>query len=347
MAAAAGGMALLVAALCWRPLMQRAGTLFLAPGSVFSLPSLLVAAIIGATAITLHRRARGRRTSLALLWRAVLRARLARNRSVRADLGFLALNTVVTGTMIGWAILSFARVEHAATLGLTAAFGPAPNPPLAPLVTALVLTVFLFLAYELAYWLDHYTSHHIAFFWEFHSVHHAAETLTPFTVWRVHPIESLKFANMTALVMAPASALAHYALGTQSAGWAIGGTNVILLAGVCLVGHLQHSHVWIPVTGRLGAVLASPAHHQLHHSADPDHFGHNLGSMLTIFDWLFGTLLIPTRQRPRLNFGVQSASAEPHGITATLITPFTRAFATLPRRKPVQTLQPAPTLSPS
>ena len=156
----------------------------------------------------------------------------------------------------------------------------------------------------------------------------AAETLTPLTSARVHPIESLKFGNILILATAPLNAVGHDMLGSATAGWTLGGTNLFLILGVCLVGHLQHSHVWIAFSGGLGRLVASPAHHQLHHSADPAHFGRNLGSTLTVFDWLFGTLLLPTRERPPLVFEVEGGGT-PHTITGGLVTPFVRAFETM------------------
>ncbi len=32
-------------------------------------------------------------------------------------------------------------------------------------------------------------------------------------------------------------------------------------------------------------MIYSPAHHQIHHSTNPDHFGKNLGAFLTLWDW--------------------------------------------------------------
>ena len=332
MAAVAGCMAVLVLVTRWRPLLAQAHYVLLAPGSVFSVFSLVIATAVAAMVIAVQRRRRGRRLGLALLRRALWPRGFFRGPSHRADFGFFALNTLATGAMIGWAVLSFSFLHSAVLHMLVARLGPAPHPALPAVAADCAMTLVLFLAYELAYWLDHYTSHHIRFFWEFHRVHHTAETLTPVTAWRVHPVELLKFGNMTMLVTAPLSATAHYALGNATNGWTLGGTNAVLIVCVCLVGHLQHSHVWIAFTGRLGRVIASPAHHQLHHSANPDHFGRNLGSMLAVFDWLFGTLLVPTRKRQALVYGVDSGLAQAHTVAGTLVVPFARAFASLARR---------------
>ena len=65
----------------------------------------------------------------------------------------------------------------------------------------------------------------------------------------------------------------------------------------------------------------SPAQHQIHHSIDPRHHNRNFGSCLSLFDWLFGTLELPPVQSPQLTFGVDREAANPHSLTALLITP--------------------------
>ncbi len=337
--------ALPVVVIKWRALVIAGRSLLLAPGSSFSLVSLGAALLVAAASIALQRWARGRRLSWRLLRRALFPRWLTHSASTRTDLGYLLLNNLATGAMIGWALFSFPVVAGWTHAALVARLGPAPAPPMGPLATDCAVTVFMFLAYEFAYWLDHFLSHKVPLLWEFHRVHHTAETLSPLTVFRVHPVESLKFYNIGVLVIAPAGALAAYALGRPSQGWLLGGANVIFIALVCLTGHLQHSHVWIAFTGPLGRVFCSPAHHQLHHSANPEHFGRNLGSGLAVFDWTFGTLLMPTRQRQKLVFGVEPGQASPHTITGALVTPFTRAWGLRPRAAPfppqLETIPPA------
>lgn len=258
--------------------------MLLSPSSSFSVLSLTAALLIAAVTIVLRRRARGRRISVKLLRQAIFPRWLMFSASTRADIAFCLLNTLLSGVMIGWAVLSFPAVVHWTDAALVTFLGPSPAPCLAPLPAAAIQTVAMFLAYEFGYWLDHYLSHEIPFLWEFHRVHHTAETLSPFTVFRVHPVESLKFYNVVILVMGATSATAGYLLGTADHAVTLGGTNVIVLAYIYCTLHLQHSHIWIAFTGLLGRIFASPAHHQIHHSTDPAHFGRNLGAGLVVFD---------------------------------------------------------------
>ncbi len=75
--------------------------------------------------------------------------------------------------------------------------------------------------------------------------------------------------------------------------------------------HLQHSHIWISCPGLAGRIFMSPAHHQIHHSADPIHFNRNFGSCLSVWDWVFGTLHQPAPRREAQSFGVDSFPRAP------------------------------------
>jgi sterol desaturase/sphingolipid hydroxylase (fatty acid hydroxylase superfamily) len=311
--------------------------IFTDPGSQFSIWSLGCALLASILFIAHRQHRRGRPFRLRPILRVVLPRRLVRGASTRADAGFFLLNNFAAGALIGWALLSFATIGHAAQFALTAVFGPA-HPRMAPLPADILQTAAMFLAYEFAYWLDHWLKHEVPFLWEFHRVHHTAETLTPATVYRVHPIDTLVFYNMAVVIMAVANAATGQLTGQPGHGITVGGSNILVLAGVFMLGNLQHSHMWIAFTGRLGHVLLSPAHHQIHHSADPGHYGKNLGSSLAIFDTLFGTLLVPEKRRQKLVFGVSADPGErgPHTITGALVTPFVRAAAAIrPAPRPI------------
>jgi sterol desaturase/sphingolipid hydroxylase (fatty acid hydroxylase superfamily) len=244
-------------------------------------------------------------------------------------MGFLLLNTLATGALIGWAILTGSQVGAAVKAGLIALFGtPAPT-ALPALATSPAATVALFLAYEVAYWLDHYTSHKIRFFWAFHKTHHTAEVLTPLTAFRVHPIESLKFSNISGLVIGATSGVLAWTFGGAAHAYTVNGANLLLVMFIFTIIHLQHSHIWIAATGVWGRVLLSPAHHQIHHSDDARHFDRNFGSTLAVWDWLAGTLYLPSARRERIGFGVGAEVDRPHSVTGALITPFVEAAESL------------------
>ena len=304
-------------------------SLLLRPGSMFSLLSLASALALAVGVLAQRRRARGRAVRVRVLMRALLPRRLLRGASMRADLGFFLLNTLITGTLIGWAVTSSTTVGRLTREILAATVGPvAPMAP-GPWAAGAIRTPLIFLAFEFGYWLDHYLKHRVPALWAFHRVHHAAETLSPLTVFRVHPVDSVIFVNIVALCSGIAAGTADALTGIRGGEFTLWGTNVVLLGFTLTVQHLQHSHLWIAFTGIWGRLLASPAHHQLHHSSDPAHYGKNLGSFLSLWDWLFGTLLIPERGRGKLTFGGEAAADWPHSVTGGLVTPFARGLASL------------------
>jgi len=155
------------------------------------------------------------------------------------------------------------------------------------------------LAYELGYWFNHWLSHKVRLLGEFHKVHHNAEVLTPLTNFRVHPVCTWVFTNILAVSAAVANGFGNYMFGETA--YQLSDTNIILV--LFIHAYVQHSHMWIAFRGVLGRIFVSPAHHQVHHSANPKHFNKNFGSCLALWDWMFGTLYAPEKTREPLTFG--------------------------------------------
>ncbi len=304
------------------------GHILVAPGSTFSLPAV-ASALMLATAMVGLRRRPGKRWPRWRVWlRALFPWRLFRSASTRADVGFFLLNTVAGAGGVAGAILAASQVGGWVQRGLIHALGASPELALPGPATAVIATAALFLAYEIAYWIDHWISHKVPFFWAFHKVHHTAEVLTPLTNFRVHPIESLKFANIGALIVGSVGGGLGWLFGGGEHQYLINGANLVTVVFLFTLTHLQHSHFWIAATGVWGRILMSPAHHQIHHSDNPAHFDRNFGSSLAVWDWLAGTLYIPTNRRERLTFGLGATIERPQSVTGALITPFIEAIKT-------------------
>lgn len=298
--------------------------IFLAPGSTFSIASLFSAILVCAMFFVWRRRARGRRVSLRGLARFVFPLRLLRHPSSRADAILFVLQTMVFGALLGWAYLSQPWIAGSVTSGLAFLFGEPGPASVHPAVAIAVITLASFLAYEFGYWLFHWAAHTHPLLWEFHKIHHTAEVLTPLTVWRVHPVEQVIFINTLAVTIGICEGAGRYFLGGGAQVYAMSGVNILLVLFVYAFVHLQHSQAWIAFTGVWGRVFLSPAHHQIHHSADPKHFNRNLGACLAIWDWLFGTLFVPAREREVEKFGLGEDVAAPHDAVGALFEPVYR-----------------------
>ena len=300
----------------------------LPPYSPFSAVSLLSALFVAVGFTLLKRRPEKRNVKYRVMMRALFPRWLYRNPSFKADVMFFLFNTLVFGALFGWAMFSSSYLSTIVSATLTDYFGARAASGWNGLAGKSIATLAIFIAYELAYWLNHYLSHRVPLLWEFHKVHHTAEVLSPLTNFRIHPVYGIVFGNLIALFVGTTSGVLQYLNFGSPFGDGAGG-NLLVLAFVWIVGHLQHSHLWIAVTGPLGRVIVSPAHHQIHHSTNPKHFNKNFGSSLAIWDWMFGTLHIPNREREHLTFGVGSATPEHHTVVGGMLTPFAMAWRRL------------------
>jgi sterol desaturase/sphingolipid hydroxylase (fatty acid hydroxylase superfamily) len=309
--------------------------LFLSLGT-FSLASWLTALCVAVLFLGLRRPRSRRQIRLKVLIRALFPRKLLHSPSSAADVWFFLFNFFLAGVLFGWAIVSYHLVSSAVGETLVARLGAMPPASLPKMYAIAILTLALFVAYELGYWIDHYLAHNIPFLWEFHKVHHQAEVLTPLTNFRVHPVDSIVFYNIQAVVMGTIGGLLNYTLGEPVQPFAIAGSNILVLVFTYLVGHLQHSHFWIVFPGVWGRLFLSPAHHQIHHSTNPAHFNKNLGACLGVWDWVFGTLHVPSKKREKLTFGVDPKVGNVHGIHEGIVAPVLRAFSLV---NPVQLLR--------
>jgi len=312
------------------------GKLFFSLGSHFSLTSLGAALAVSVVFFVWQRVKRGRRVRARTILRALFPRHIMTHRSNQADIGYLFFNVFVFSVVFGWAILSYQFISNGIIAALVALFGPVAPSALPGFVSRSIITAMLFLAYELGYWFNHWLSHKVPLLWEFHKVHHTAEVLTPLTNFRVHPVYTWIFANILAFSAAVANGLGNYMFGDTTYQYALADTNIILVLFIHAYVHLQHSHMWISFTGTLGRIFVSPAHHQLHHSAHPKHFNKNFGSCLALWDWMFGTLYVPAKEREPLTFGFPD-HADAHTVKGELVDPLIHAAAhlkpLLPRRR--------------
>lgn len=297
------------------------------PGSSFSVASLLSTLLVALLFLGHRHRNRKRPVPFAVLLRAVFPKRIVASRTSKADVGFFFFNTFIATSLLGWALLSSHVIAGAVTGGLTNVVGTMGASSLPMWACVAILTLVAFVAYEFGFFLAHYLMHKVPFLWEFHTVHHQAEALSPLTNYRLHPVDSFLFVNATALAMGTASGVLVYLFGKPIEPFAPWSVNAIVLVMTYLLDHLHHTEFWIPFTGFWGRIFVSPAHHQIHHSLNPIHYDKNMGSCLAVFDWMFGTLFMPGKEPEKIKFGVTPNATDPHSISECLVNPFLRAAA--------------------
>jgi sterol desaturase/sphingolipid hydroxylase (fatty acid hydroxylase superfamily) len=299
---------------------------FLSAGSVFSLTSLLCALALAAAILVLRRRRRNRRIRWKAIARALFPKRILASPSHNADIGWFFFGIFLYGILFGWTAFSYEFISNVVIAQLATGFGVVTPTTWPDWLSRSLMTAVAFLAFELGYWFHHYLSHRIPFMWEFHKVHHTAEVLTPVTLFRVHPLDTVTYYNILAISMGLANGVMNYAFGETIYQFSITDKNLLLVVFIHAYVHLQHSHLWISFRGVLGRVFLSPAHHQVHHSANPLHFNRNLGNCLAVWDWVFGTLYVPTKEREKLTFGVvEETVTDPHSFKEGMVMPVYRA----------------------
>lgn len=172
---------------------------------------------------------------------------------------------------------------------------------------AISFTLFFFLFDDFTRFAVHYALHRVPALWAFHKFHHSAETLTPLTVMRTHPVEGLIFTARSALVQGVSIAVFVFLFGNQVDLLTIFGVNIFVVSFHALGSNLRHSHVSIRYPKAVERVLMSPAQHQLHHSEAERHFDRNFGVALSLWDWIFGSFHHSVSEK--LTFGIGHETA--------------------------------------
>jgi sterol desaturase/sphingolipid hydroxylase (fatty acid hydroxylase superfamily) len=295
------------------------------PASAYGAPALGGALALSVLYYAGRRQARGRRMSAQGFVRSIFPRRILLHPSSLIDMRLWALNGVAFTSAYGMLGLGLFFWRDALVAGLTHEFGPRAPLVWPAWIVLTLATVLQILAYELAYWSAHYAFHKIPALWEFHKVHHSAEVMTTLTELRQHPVEIIAFMNWIGLATGVVFGVMTYVFGPGMRPFTLLNGNILTMAFLLTYGHLRHSHMWIAFTGIAGRILQSPAHHQIHHSVSPAHFDKNLGFALALWDWAFGTLVIPAKAREAIVFGVGDEGAAFRSTLSALVAPCARS----------------------
>lgn len=158
-----------------------------------------------------------------------------------------------------------------------------------------LFTFILFVSQDFSKYLVHLSLHKIPFLWRFHAVHHSATTLTPLTLYRIHPVEMLINSLRSLLIGALLSGVFIYLFKNSLGITQILGVNLFVFIFNIAASNLRHSPVWLGFA-KYEYAFISPAQHQIHHSAAKHHYNKNFGSALAIWDYLFNSLLLSAGQ---------------------------------------------------
>lgn len=184
-----------------------------------------------------------------------------------ANLGFALVNGVLVSALFA-AALALSALSLVPRAG--AALGRIVPSAWAQIIAAVVLLDLVTYALHRAY-------HGIPFLWRFHAMHHTDLDLDVSSASRFHPGEVLFSTavktSVVVLVGIPAAGLVTF--------------EVALLAAA----QFQHANIRIPARLEpfLWATLVPPAMHRIHHAPERRDTDSNYGTILTLWDRLFGS----------------------------------------------------------
>ncbi|SBS32786.1 Fatty acid hydroxylase superfamily protein [Marinomonas aquimarina] len=187
-----------------------------------------------------------------------------------------------------------------------------------------------FLVDDFSRFLVHWAMHKTPWLWAFHQVHHGAKVLTPFTVFRTHPIEGLLFFLRSMASQSLVISIFLVAFPNQVSLWQVFGVLITTFVFNVLGANLRHSGVALSYGSKLEKWLISPAQHQVHHSVARQHYDRNFGVTLALWDRLFGSWH-PGNDDQTLRYGTGQAIDE-MGMLGQWLEPFRSLFQTLQRR---------------
>ena len=259
---------------------------------------------------------------IAILWLCIIKKKKIRqalrtifdrsvwlSKSSRADMTCFIINRIfmvicrpilITQIFIATALYHALHLQQIVPIGL---FETTPV-----WLSTLLFTSFFFLLDDFSRFVLHLALHKVPSLWEFHKFHHSAETLTPLTVTRTHPVEAILFTLRSAIIQGGTIAIFIFLFGQQLSLFTILGVNIFVVLFHGLGSNLRHSHISVSYPNVIENCLMSPAQHHLHHSSSQKHFDKNFGVALSIWDKMAGSFMYSSRET--LEFGIGAETKE-------------------------------------
>lgn len=209
-------------------------------------------------------------------------------------IGFAALSDVVSTAFND-------LINHWFGVSTLALFNIAAWPRWAQLLVLFVLRDFV-------QWNIHRLLHHVPALWRVHQVHHSVEEMGYAAHLRYHFGETVAYRTLEYLPLA-------------MIGFGISDFLLVHLFTLA-IGHLNHANLYLPL-GPLRYIFNSPQMHIWHHAEvlPAGKAGVNYGLTLSIWDYLFGTVWIPSNGRD-IPLGFPNLQHFPRTFWGHLMYPF-------------------------
>jgi sterol desaturase/sphingolipid hydroxylase (fatty acid hydroxylase superfamily) len=155
---------------------------------------------------------------------------------------------------------------------------------------------------ELINWLSHWIKHVRPWLWTFHVQHHVGRHYDTTLTLHTHGVDVV----VSGVVMSVVLLLL---------GFGKLGVDIFVLA-YYVTNLYKHGHTMLSLGPVLDRIIVSPAYHRVHHTTDARG---NYGSVLTLFDVLFGTAVWPPADIARHAVGVEGV--EERSFVAEMLLP--------------------------
>ena len=174
---------------------------------------------------------------------------------------------------------------------------------------AIDLTLFFLIA-DFVQWLVHNALHRIPFLWKFHKIHHSVKEMGFAAHLRYHFLETFVYQSV------------KYISLSMIFGFSLENAFIVYSLTV-IIGHLNHANLdWD--YGPFKYVFNNPKMHIWHHAKElPDEHskGMNFGISLSLWDYIFGTVYVPSSGRD-IELGFPDDEQYPESFIGQVVEPF-------------------------
>ena len=157
-------------------------------------------------------------------------------------------------------------------------------------------------------WNIHRLLHNVSWLWELHKLHHSIEELDWIGNFRFHWGEIIVYKTLSYLPLV--------VLGVDN--------RVLFAIAVLWTVMLDLNHANVPISwGPLRYLLNSPKMHVWHHDVEQHgKGGQNFGQVLSVWDWIFGTVYWPADREGPDRLGFAGMETYPRGVPGRFVYPF-------------------------
>ncbi len=181
------------------------------------------------------------------------------HRSALLDYQLVFARPVVRLLLTGPLVLSSVLLASRVIALLHRALGPSPRIDVDRTWVVAIFTIGAFVAEDLVRFLLHVACHRIEPLWALHRLHHTAEVMTPFTVHRVHPLESVLNRAGGAVAVGLVAGACGWLFSGPISGWEILGVDALGLVWNMAGGVLRHSEIPLSNQGAACGTRSAPA----------------------------------------------------------------------------------------